>query len=81
MFILLGAWFYFERLKFGDLTPIRQLRQSFHSSKFPVLQHIMDGSRIFRGRSVSLKQEVQSTPPEATGSSAFVPGLGTGRLC
>ena len=27
--ILLSAWLYFERLKFGDLIPIRQIHQSF----------------------------------------------------
>ena len=35
------AWrLYFKRLKFGDLTPIHQIRPSFHSSKFLVLQYI-----------------------------------------
>ena len=24
-------WLYFERLRFGNLIPIRQIRQSFHS--------------------------------------------------
>ena len=33
-------WLYFERFKFGDFTLIRQIRQSFHSSKFPVLRYI-----------------------------------------
>ena len=32
-------WLYFERFKFGDFTLIRQIRQSFHSSKFPVLRY------------------------------------------
>ena len=27
-------WLYFERLKFGDLTLIRQIHQSFQSSSF-----------------------------------------------
>ena len=32
-------WLYFERLKFDDLTLIRQIRQSFHSSMFLVLRY------------------------------------------
>ena len=32
-------WLYFERLKFGDLTTMCQIRQSFHSPKFLVLRY------------------------------------------
>ena len=33
-------WLYIEMLKFSDLSPIYQIRQSFHLSKFLVLQYV-----------------------------------------
>ena len=32
---------YIDLLKFGEFTRIRQIRQSFHSPKFPVLRYMI----------------------------------------
>ena len=46
---ILYAYFFlvaFEGLKFGDLTPICQSRQSFHSLKFLVLRYTLLNKRL-----------------------------------